>query len=520
MFSRFYTKLKDLYTIHKKLFLLLSAFIVLVILLLPFLFISSPTNNKNPQPSIAPFTPTSSQGSKSYNPLISNGELERVRNAYKKKLGNKYSEAPKYQYKYELSPNLKSKKSSSLIQSVLAAEDCNLDSMPDKVSVFSLKSHLFKNEAIEISKEFNFSAEPSSLPMEDGASFQYYFTDPEYTAFLTITEPSGIYYYHKVLDSDNESDIDLAKANDISDNELKKHKIFSNLNLKNKKYDESLKKFVFDYVKEPDSIKTVDPLTIKAVGMSGSVCDVKASDKMNKIETIITQKGGIFKILNNTRKVDKSYAFNRQSLENSISEYEFSQPIDPIVVGPITEIGGKVIIEQATLVYFDYGDQYAQISYVPMYLTSGKGPSGARVFNLFPAITKADLDKTNINDLASSQNSLQLGTFKPAAPKPKAKMPPPLEGCYGNLIDYRVTCSYNGETVCDKFFAVSSEKDPFNVCEEGCKDLSGEVNTSSDDPCAEFLEQQGIQDPGKVIPVNPAIQSNKAYSCILNGCPC
>lgn len=483
---------------------------------------------KAPLPSTS--APTITKEPQSYNPLISNGEIKRVHNAYKQKLGDKYIEPPKYQFEYELSPRLKSGKSSSslfFIKNAFSAGTCDIDSAPSKVSVFSLKSHLFKDEATAISKEFGFSVPPSSLPMEDGVSFQYFYSDSSANAFLTINEPSAIYYYHKVISDPNDSpDIDLTKATNLSDNELKKHNLSDNLNLKSKIYENSLKKFVLDYVKEPDGLKTVDPTTIKALGMPSSVCAVKTSEKMNKIQTIITPKGGLFKLINNTRIVDKSYTFDRQSLDASLEEYKLIQPIDPIVVGPTSITGGKVIIDEATLVLFDYGDQYAQVSYIPMYLTSGQSATGTRVFSLFPAVKKSDLDKTNINDLTSAQSNLQLGTFKPVAPKPQYKTPPPVAGCPGNLIDYRVTCSYNSSTVCDGYFSAQSSQDPFGVCTNGCQDKSGEVTTGArENPCEKFLQDQGISSPElndkfKNSFDPQSMPTGGTSSCSLNGCPC
>lgn len=534
--NSYISKIKIFAQKHKSVLIAISA---LIIILVMTILTSSLINNKKsedraktPLPSI---TQSKAQDSfkkeKTYNPLITNSEIERVKNAYRKKFGEKITETPKTNFQYQLSPALKSKSSYFPFKTVFAANSCNLDTAPQKVSVHTLKSHLFTDEATGIAKEFNLNVSPASLPMDDGASFQYYFSDPESKAFLTISEPSGVYTYHQAIKEASQSaDISLIRAKEISDQELSKHNLLTKSAVISQKLDNSLNKFIIDYEKDYDGLKMVDSNSLKALDTTNSLCNTNKSQSMNTIQTILTKKGTLFKLVNKTRIIGKTYSFNRQTLEDSLTEYGTNPPVEPIIIGTKAKIPGEqIIIDEALLVWFDYGEEYAQISYVPMYATSGKNVNGNRVITLFPAVSKADLDKTEINDLGDTQLTLQLGTFKPQPPKP-SKIPaaPGDEGCYGNLIDYVVTCSSKQalDMICNETIAVPSDNDPYGVCEKGCQNESGEIDIrAGSNPCLEFFKTKtNTPADSPNIPGIPGRNSQNfpsgAYSCTINGCPC
>lgn len=531
----FWQKIQDFYIKHKKACVIgvlgCITVLIVVILLLP-----NPQTNtalEGPSPTVSPNSfQTQTTKRDVFNPLINNNEVRRVEKAYTKKYqqaGKTFPESKEYKFDYKLSPELK-KDGSFLfpVQSAFAASMCNIDLAPKTVPVYTLKAHYTTKDAQTIASEFDLSGEPASLPMEDGSSFQYFFSDKAISKFLHVSEPSGAVYYHKASPSGTlVMSADKAKA--LADAQLLKQNVSEKMVYKTVASNPKTpnEAYAVSYMKDYGNFSMTDAISIKALGMTKSVCSVIPTETMNTVQVMYSQKGDLSKMINKTRKITKEYSLARQTLEESMNEYKGSLPILPVVLGSAPQsLTDTVTIDEAVLVWYDYGEQYAQLSYVPMYLTSGKTDSGSRVLTLFPSISKAVLATTPIPDLTQSKDVLQLGTFIPAPPK----SPPPTEGglCFGNLIDYTVTCTQAGATVCDEFIAVPTNLgDPYNVCQVGCKNLSGVITlTAGSDPCIEFLKKNGITldqsvvpFPGSGLPIEGGF-SGGDVSCVLNGCPC
>ncbi len=500
--------------------LLITSAVVLI--LIAGLMISSynPKTTKQAAPTPTPQDVKEPVSNKNlpYNPLISNYEIKRVEEAYKKKFekaGKPLPAKKNYNFQYELSPLLK-EKNSSFIQSSFAASSCNLETAPKTLNIYTLKFHLFEKEARVIAKKFGLDFPPSSLPMNDGSSFQYYYSDPKALAFLSISEPSGAFIYHKATESSTLTDIDISKAREIADSQIIKHGL-TKISFKNQKFDTASGKYVIDYTKDYDGMKVVDLKSLSLLGKTKTLCDVSASSSMSYVEEIITKKGAIFKIINKTRKEENTFSAPRQSLEDSIKEYENDPPVPPLVIGD-AKTNEKAVIDEAVLVWYDYGEEYAQVSYVPMYLTSGKTALGARVLTLFPAVSKENLDKTDITILGAgkSTQSLQLDTFKPKPPPPKGEPPAPGGICPGGLVDYLVTCS-SSEPGLSCTESLESPVDTVGACTNGCQTTTVTfVAEPGVNPCNAAVNGGGTP-PGAILDQD---QKGGTVTCTIQGCPC
>lgn len=68
-----------------------------------------------------------------FNPLINNAEVERVENSLRKKMesaGISVTPKPEYKFHYQLDPALRNKNSFRIIEPVIAANTCNINSAP------------------------------------------------------------------------------------------------------------------------------------------------------------------------------------------------------------------------------------------------------------------------------------------------------------------------------------------------------------------------------------------------------
>lgn len=523
----FLNKIKTFLMSHRRNLLITTGIVLVLLLFLISIFYSPSKNNPaqiTPVPTIVSEPPKENKD-KGYNPLISNEEVERVENATREKLeklGKKVPARVEYKFNYQLSSRSKLKSMINFPQAQAAS--CNINTAPTVLPVYILKQHLHENEAKEIAKEFDLDVAPASFPTED-STFQYAFVDTVGLRILKLTESSGIYDYHKVINPGSEPDsmpnINVNDAKTKALLELGKHNLSAEVSSPVVSEDE---RYHIKYTKNYSDLIITDKTMITVLDTAGSPCNVKLSNDMGHMEVQLTKKGNLFKFINNTRKIDKTFMFSKQNFTDSFNEYKDNPGLIKVVIGTPPPDTNNVIIDDQNiqLIWYDYGDKFAQVSYVPMYLTKGTvSGSDSVVYTLFPAIAKKDLDKTIIDELVGAQKSLQLKTFKPKPPKPAVTVPPYAGGCPGNLIDFTVSCTGpQGDTVCSQMVSVQPDQAPDgykDVCDNGCKsDVSAFDVRQNQDPCGKYLEQLNI--PGYN---NPEYQGPAGtMSCSLQSCPC
>lgn len=474
------------------------------------------SDNQESSLSVTPAT----QKTESNNPLINEEEVSNIEELYKKKIessGKKEIKEPEYNFHFKAGPALQSR-ANLFVQQASAAAPCSLSSLPQTVTVYMLHPHLPLTEAQKIAKSFSLDTSAHSLP--GSSTFQYYFTDPASDAYLSISEPSGVYYYHNAYSTTGNADLEQAKV--TAQKALTDHELALGAVLRKAELNSDLDKYVMTYERSLHGMTMTDSNAITSLGKTGSVCDVSQSELMNYIEVIVNKENTVFKINNKTRLLGQDYSIARQSLEAALGEYKDKPPVKPIVIG--TDTTGDVTISSASFVLYDYGEDYGQVAYIPMYLTSGTTPNGTRVFALFPAVSKENLSKTPIQKIMDSNKQLQLQTFNPLPPKAVA---PSGNKCFGHRVDYRITCAQNARTVCTMFRSINSDNDPFNVCSQGCQNKSDVITVAaSDNPCSKYLEYVGIPDPYSS-GTTGNMWSEKIYnieagsvSCSMNACPC
>ncbi len=545
-----FNKICSFFITHKKFFLLFFIFILVFILLLFLQLVLERKENEDKQvspkeqKSVAP-----SVKNNTFNPLINNTEKQRVKEAVQKRFENleiPHKKKKDIRFNLKLSPKLK-KQSAFAIPKAYAVSECNIDLAPATVSVYTIKSNYSENDAKVFARLFGFSNNPTSIPMVDGSSYIYNFlqsTSGVSSAYFTLSAPSGMYTYHKSFKPyEDTTDIGKLKAKTIAEDLLKKNNIGDKLLLTNIEEDTHMdvKLYTFTYIKEYGNFPFSDNATIYEVSNLSSVCSISRTSAMNTVQINITSKGELETFINKIRKVDKTSEVKRQSLSDAVEEYEReyidNPPVDPIITGDIENVNvGEVSLEltEAQLIWYDYGENYAQKFYVPMYLTSGT-IEGVRVFILIPAVAKENLFA--IPDVALNNKALQFDVYYPppptATPVPPTNTPAPgvtiipyvpSDGnyCYGNQIDYYVTCSStNGDFGCSGSGAAPASSDPFNICTGSCKEIKAETITfsragTSSSACEAFLKKS----VSNATMHGATSTSNGTYYCQIRGCPC
>lgn len=535
----FLSKVKEIFSDRKKRFVILGLLLLVVLIVVPLLLQpqrQAPGSAQTPSPGM-PKQDTSRQGISSekesknvFNPLISNTEIERVQQAYRRKfesLGKAIPPKPQHKFQYILSDRLKDKRSFTPVKQAFATT-CNLPLAPATVNGYLLKEHYSLEDAKGVAKEFGFTNPPSSLPMPDGSSYKYYFSSKDLNIYLTLAEPSGTYIYHQAFkDNPGGSDVGVERARLLALTSLEKHGLQKDLTLRSSHEDihmDGIKRYTFEYDKSLGVFPLVDTASIQGLGLGQSVCGVKASNLTNFVRVDVTEQGQLEKITNQTRKVLKTYSFPRLPLEKSLEEYSENPPIKPIVLGDETVTSGNVAVDEAALVWYDYDEAYAQATYIPMYFTSGRTAKGARVFTLFPAVAKTEIKKTEIAAKVYPSSALQLNVYYPPPPSSPVNVGSGGTGqCYGNVIDYSVTCSTEteSEAVCVGVSNTEASNDPFDVCNKGCLVISEVLKVNAgQDPCYEFIKKFiNPQHSNYYLPLFPIDKSQEAI-CTVQSCPC
>lgn len=441
-----------------------------------------------------------------FNPLINATAIEKLDASYKKiyeKKGATYTSPFANEGKAPFDMQFAEKGSFvPFLSSVYAASYCNaVSSAPNQVPAYSLYADYNQNEAQKIAKLYKISTQPSSLAIEEGVTYKYYFADPNASAFFSLMQPSGTYTYHRAF---KEADWLPATETLVSAREKAKKAVGEYHMLPSVSEPDSFiedvaivpgkKTFIFNFAHSlSKEYKLVDSNTIRELGTSKSICDVSSSRTMNYAQVWITQSGKFDKVINQTRKVKNKFMVTRLPIGEAWAAYKNALPVDPIVIGNATfpkDNPPVLTPEGEELVWFDLGDLYPQLAYIPMYLVSSSY-NGSRVFVLFPAVSQEELEKSGILEDSNNQYSMKLGAVYPP---PLAVITPPPGGlCFGNLIDYEVRCSANGTQICGGVMESPSDKDKFNVCEKGAQVKSDVFSApGNSDPCQEYLKRNDI----------------------------
>ncbi len=452
------------------------------------------------------------------NPLILSDDYNKVQQSFQDKLDDKgfSTQRPEKRFDYKLAPQLKDSQSLRLVPKAYAQTTCNLTDAPDKITAYVLKTHWTITDASEVAANFDIYADPASLPA-DGGTFEYLFSDSAEEGFVRLLESSGTYQYHQVQSGPG-ADIGPDAARETAQATLETYDLAEDTELTDESFDDATSQYQFRYNRPLDDFILVDEAAVRALD-TDSVCNVEPSNEINYREVRLAVDGTVAKVINRTRTIITSATIKRLGLEDALDEYADDPPVPPIVLGDDATTG-TVTIQEAVLVWYDYGNLYAQAAYIPMYLTAGTIDTAtggsARVFTLFPAASVDALDDAGI--LPKNPASLQLGTFNPIPP------PPTSAGgtgkCWGNQVDYTVSCTQAGGAICNVFIAVLPDDDPNSICYDGCKSWDDTIDTvEGEDPCKLFLEHNDI--PTENYPSTQGGSSpGGAVSCRLNGCPC
>lgn len=523
----------------------------LVLLLLTFFLVRS--SQQNQRKAILQVTPTAAQINREateidkQNLLINQSEIEQAERDYNSKVGKSSTVIKqKPSFTFEVAPSLKKAVSPTPAPQrkvLAAATTCNIDSAPSTVYVYDLKSHWVVEDAAALAKEYGVESPSYSLPTE-ASTFQYQFTSKDNSKFFNLYEASGKYRYHEAGGAMGPN-LDPGAIQDKSNAFITAHRL--NNKIQPPQAQQAGTTTLFKYNRVLDNFKLTDNAGVQAA-LASSLCNVVESEEMGNIQVDVRQDGKISNLFNNTRTILGSYKANRLSLEEAVAEYGASQPVAPIVIPPAANINvATVPIDTAVLAYYDMGGNFGQTLYIPMYIGMGT-VGGARVIGFFPAVSATELLKKGlVRQIPSSgsASSQQQGTIGFATPTPHAPPPPPVAGpvtmpgdpasgemlgCPGELVDYRVTCSVAGRTVCINMFSSSSANDPMGACNSGCKEVSGTVSyQSGTSPCNTFVQQKNIPPAGAdgfdMGPVtlpggDGQLQNGDQVSCSLGACPC
>lgn len=538
-------------TQNKRKNILFFAGVIIIIILVSIslsLFIFA-KNNKQQQLTNATISPTiNPQGNGTRNvtsiygannPLISKDEQQRESAAYQ----NLYKQAgqptpmpeQEHHLKFILPAKYRDNTSSLLSIPQAYAEssstaDCS-GKLSGDVNVYLLKNNLTTEKAKLYADAFGLTVTAASVPMDDGSSFFYQYTT-DYTRFLNVAQPSAELHYHVaivVTPTPASTSTSTPAATSLTQSTATtnaKALLTSDLLDKNAVYDAgtttaSGNEFITTFIKSyglsatnAEYVPLVNSDSIVADATT-NVCNVKQAMDTDMVEIHQLQVDGtLTKIDDTTRKIDSITTATGISVDESVDkEYGADNPaFEPIVI-PLTAKTSDldtVTVTSVALVWFDYPDTYKQVAYVPMYLVAGTLADGTKAYGLFPAISKADFAKLPVS-AGTNTSQIQMQPYYPPLPKPSG----PVGGCYGDQVDYTVTCKENtgsgtGVTICSHYFegyvgskdtnGDGTENDPMNICTIGNKNTSDPSFTApaGSDVCKAFVQKQGIDTSGTI----------------------
>ena len=520
-------------------------------------------------------------------------ELKLQKNAenlfYKDKIASNESEIPKNieKIEYEIDPSLLSpKKSSWFIKRVMAQESKCADLVaPNSVSVHLLESSLTSEQASQYAVTMGVDGKAYKAP-SDGTEFDYFFSNAplgKSAEYFLMSKKSGFFTFHIpiIVPPKNEGE---AGALSVAESNLPKlKKIYPSLSEYEIDASQSPKYRVLYGQKLP--LKVIGSQSIDSLSLGTSFCDLPDDKQVNTVEMHI-DGNTLQNVVGNSRIIKKTIEFPSQNLIEAIKDADSTSLIEPEIFGLPKRIGAKVTIKKVSLVYTDFGNSKAQCLYSPVYLVEGvaqsdTGQLNSRVVSAFSATKLSHLQnlcietkqipvEENISSregslvgASQSGKTLKYQTFKLPTPteSPIAKYDGGVGTCYGNQVDYIVTCyqnkkatgsTFQGTPICSRFVGIPItkdtlvEKDPFGVCQDACVTNILKKNYSASEDVGKLCNSKYWSDissdlsknpssqtggkplpdlPPQVFPVGPTFPPNYEKNsgeveCSLTVCPC
>lgn len=500
--------------------------------------------------------------------------------------GNPQDNLEKIQY--EIDPNLLVKpKSSIFIKSVMAQESKCADLVaPEKVSVHLLESSLSGEQASQYATIFGVDPKAYKAP-GDGSDFDYFFSNAplgKSAEYFLMSKKSGFFTFHApVLSSKDEGEAGALQG--ISPFIPKAQKIFP-----------TLEKYDFDSSQAPKyralfrqklPLKVIGSQSVDALASGVSFCDLPDDKTVNTVELQV--EGNVLQnVIGNSRIIKKTFELPSQNLIEAIKDADSTSLIEPEIFGLPKRQGAKVTIKKVSLVYTDFGINKAQCLYAPVYLVEGTaqsdtGQSNTRVVSAFSATKLSllqnlcvDIKTVPVDENGSTKEGSLVGggqngktlkyqTFKLPTPtdSPIAKYDGGIGTCFGNQVDYTVTCymkssskasNFQGTPLCSRFVGIPVTKDtlgtsdPFGVCKNACEtNILKKVYSSNEgitnlcdskywnDISSDLSKNPSSQTGGKPLPPLPASggsypvgptlppyyqKTSGEVECSLTVCPC
>lgn len=507
----------------KKTLIILQVVLVIFVIIIAFIVNKSSKGGKN----LLNGTTRTTPADQTPNPLIDQQDQKKVEEDYQNKTGTK---PKKYKFNFQLAPELKDKASFIDKLDVNALTICNLLDAPTSLPVYTLKARIDLSGATVIANKFDLGKYPASSIPREGGTFDYYFSDPEAKSYLSLTEASVFYHYHKAINDALGKQISLLDAQKISQNELARLGLNTGLTIStSSKLVDNL--YILDYRKPlSNNLKLIDPVGVKTY-VGSTICSINQTDSVSAITVTMRTDGKITNVYKNTRDVLAVKTLARQSLEKSLENFR-DNPI-AVIANPenkSTPETGDITIDEVVLSYYDMGALYAQVSYLPVYIAGGvvKGHPETKGYIVIPAVSEATLKAEGFltaegagkKTYASSQ---KLETFEELAP------PKSVDACFDGFVDYTLSCSINGTTICGGIIGLDKKDDPLNVCKDGCKysteviDVTGKSDEKS--ACLQVLDKKGIKYDEKAVSsqLKNYIKINGTSgraTCSFQACPC
>ena len=481
------------------------------------------SSNQSEQTKTSNVSDTGSNTGKPTGIFINSNEKNSIQNKFNQAVSSGKNSTPKptvtYDFKYKIDPNLEKNQHSLLpFSSVYASTKCDLSTVPSFSKLYVLENHIKVDEAKALAEKNDIKAPAAAIA--DPAGFTtYVFTNPTIAGdYITIEEPSGHSHYHRTFETVGEPK-EMDAAQEVAKKRLTDLGLYSNLIALPPTVIQNDEKHTYNFTWAGawGGIDVIDPGSIKS-SANTSVCDIKPTTTTNFINVKIAHDGtSISDIIDSVRKIKKTVTVPIQSLSKSLEENANSPILDPEVFSPTDTFpsNGSVIIDSVKFSFLDV-DIAGLSCYIPTYITSGT-LGASRVISAFPAVSlssikencmsaKSGSPEKNVGDLFKSDGAagtLNYSTF--TVPIPTLPKSTGTGGCIGNLVDYTVSCQNDSGNVCNGYFSVVPQEDPFDTCNADTSTCGKPVENvrydydGSNDVCKNFATDVMTQN-GKSLP--------------------
>ena len=481
------------------------------------------------------------------NPLIEDSDLQEYKQNFNKRLKKEAIPTPQeenYNFQYQLSPELQKKGTFNLFSSAYAEDVCDEVSTTSTIPVYKLKRNYKAEEAKKNAAQFDVVSDPYSAETNTGA-LQYVFTDPTKSGdYFSQYKSSGSYHYHKAMATVGEP-ITITTATEKKDYLLGTVPLLKGLEEIDAQ--ESLESetgtFIFTFQKKWD-LPIFDRGSITEIKDRKSVCSLPQARSVNTLQLLLARDGIVSNVISSLRNDEGKISLPSQSLTDALIDTKSTPLIPPEVVSNSDVKSGTVTINESKVVYYDLGFDLPQCLYAPMYLVSGTTKDGSTVAALFPAVPISELEKNcpdldkdgasvdiPVKKIDGSESTIQYGSFK-FSPTEPPKPPGGTGKCWGNQVDYTVTCSNSKSITCSIFLGVKlsdEHNDPLNTCTDGCVNpiKKSFTITQGEDACKKMLDAINSdlkKDDKDTFPTDdyktPPNLPDGSVNCTFNACPC